>query len=121
LNVSRFTIARRLREHGYNSRVAVKKPFLKEEHERKRLVFAKKYQTWDVNQWKSVLFMDEAMFTLRAKLARKIWRTKFEKYRKDCMVGTIKQDKRIKIWSCFCYAGVGNFHQINGIFFLLFE
>ena len=29
------------------------------------------------------------------------------------MVGTIKQDRRIKIWSCFSYNGVGEFYWIK--------
>ena len=38
-----------------------------------------------------------------------------ERFDANCMVGTVKQDKRIMVWSCFCNDGVGLFHQVKGI------
>ena len=80
---------------------------------KKRLAFAKKYKDWSIDQWKKVLWSDETMYTLRSKLPRKNWRLKNEKYLPECMMGTIKQDRRIKIWSCFSYNGVGEFYCIK--------
>ena len=57
-----------------------------------------------------MLWRDETIYTLRSKLARKNWRLKNEKYIPECMVDTIKQDRRIKILSCFSYNWVGEFY-----------
>jgi hypothetical protein len=31
------------------------------------------------------------------------------------MLGTVKHDKKINVWDCFCATGVGNLYLIEGI------
>ena len=114
LTVSETTISRRLKEKGYNSRVRQQKPWINDVNRKKRLKFAHAHKDWTVDQWKNVLWSDETSYTLRCHSSRKIWRQKQEKYSPECMRGVVKQDKRIRIWSCFSYDGVGVFHRYNG-------
>jgi transposase len=44
-----------------------------------------------------------------------IWRRSDEKYLPDCMKGTVKHDKKIMVWGCFCYDDVGALSRIRGI------
>jgi hypothetical protein len=93
----------------------VKKPYLKPRHVKARLDFAIAHRNWSVRKWKSVLWSDETMVTLRAKNSRKVWRLPSEKYNIECMIPHIRQDKRVKLWGCFNFYGVGRLHRINGI------
>ena len=49
---------------GFNNRVAVKKPFLSDSHQERRLRFAKEHESWTVDQWRSVLWTDESSFEI---------------------------------------------------------
>jgi uncharacterized protein YbcC (UPF0753/DUF2309 family) len=79
-----------------------------------RLDFAMAHKNWSVKKWKSVLWSDETMVTLRSKIPKKVWRLPSEKYNIECIIPTIRQQKRVKLWGCFNYYGVGKLHRING-------
>jgi transposase len=70
--ISRWTVARRLREWDFGAHVAAKKPLLSYDHMQKRLEWAKKHVEWDVEDWKRVLFSDETPFCLFQSFGRKI-------------------------------------------------
>ena len=53
------------------------------------------------------------MLSFKAK--KKVWRLHNEMDSKDCMVGTVKHDKKINVWGCFSATGVGRLHFIKGI------
>lgn len=38
-----------------------------------------------------------------------------ERYKPWCTVATVKHDKKIMVWGCFCAHGVGNLYRIQGI------
>ena len=65
LSCSTKTISRRLSKAGLKSYYTVKKPWISEKNRRKRLVWAKKYRNWTLDQWRRVLFTDESPFTVR--------------------------------------------------------
>ena len=58
-HISTSTVQRRLRESGPRRLIAAKKPLLKETN-KKRLAWAKKYEQWTLDRWKSVLWSDES-------------------------------------------------------------
>jgi transposase len=64
IEVSRFTVARALKSHGYACRIKKKKPKLTERHKKARLAFAKKYESWTSDDWKKVVWSDESKFNL---------------------------------------------------------
>lgn len=115
LQVSKRTICSRIHElGGFKSHVAAKKPFLKDKDIKKRLTWAQQHINWTPAQWQSVIFSDESPFTLRYEGRRKVWRRDNERFHKKCTVGTIKHDKRINVWGCFAYHGVGTLSRIIG-------
>lgn len=115
LNISHSTIKNRLKEVGFYGRVAVKKPFISERNIAARLKWAKLHLNWTAEKWKTVLWSDETSITLNWKGRNLVWRKVNERYNKNCMVGTVKHDKKINIWGCFAANGVGHFVEIKGI------
>lgn len=89
--ISRWTVARRLREYEFGAHTAALKPLLSHDNIEKRLAWAKKHKDWTVDNWKRVLFSDETPFCLFQSFGRKIvWRRKGERYKPDCLVKTVK-------------------------------
>ena len=73
--VSKSTVRRVLKQQGISNYVAVCKPFLTHNHEKRRLNWAKHQQSWGENMWDTVLFSDETSITVRPKMQRKrAWR-----------------------------------------------
>lgn len=44
-----------------------------------------------------------------------MWRMHNYRYAKNCLVGTVKHDKKINVWGCFSASGVGSLRGIEGI------
>ena len=101
--ISTRTARRRAHELGFNNRVACKKPFLKEHHQRLWLQFARAHKNWTVEDWKKVLWTDESSFEI-GKFSRQVvfWRKKEEKYKKKCLVPTFKSGQTsTMVWGAF--------------------
>jgi len=118
IDVSHDTVNRRLIEAGLPCRVACKKPFISDPNIQKRLDWCIKYQDWTIEQWKRVLFCDEASFTLvyHGRVLVRRPPGKEAAYDKKYIKPTIKHGGgKINVWRCFSYDGVGDLHQIEGI------
>ena len=63
-HISTSTVQRILRESGLNGRIAAKKPLLKDNNNKKRLVWAKKHKQWTLDWRKSVLWSDESKYEI---------------------------------------------------------
>ncbi len=109
------TIGDRLNERSYKSCNACKKPFVSAKNRIARLRWVKEHLSWTVAQWKQILWSDESPFVFRWNGNARVWRKSHERYHRDCIVGTIKQDRRIKVWACFAAGGVGSFIRVRGI------
>lgn len=59
--LSARTVRRRLLDMGYKSYTAKAKPLRKPEHKKDRLSFAKAHRDW-LNEWKNIIWSDEAHF-----------------------------------------------------------
>jgi hypothetical protein len=64
MQLSANTIHRTLKRIGFESRVRKKKPYLKKEHQQKRLAFAQKYKDWTIENWMRVVWSDESKFQI---------------------------------------------------------
>ena len=49
---------------GLNSCIAVKKPFLSDNHKVERLAFAKEHSHWTLEDWNKVIWTYEASFEI---------------------------------------------------------
>ena len=115
-HVSCSTIRRRIKQSGeFESYWASRKPFLRKANIIKRLLWAKAHLHWTKEQWARVLWSDESPFVLRYHSKRRVWRMHNERYKPWCTVATVKHDKKIMIWGCFCAHGVGNLYRVEGI------
>ena len=65
-----------------------------------------------------VIWSDESAFTLKYQARQRVWVDKTDKTLKTCMMkGVIKHDKKIMVWGCFSYYGVGHIYCVKGIMY----
>jgi transposase len=109
VSVSANTVRRVLRRRGFASRVKRKKPFLTEKHRRNRLAFAKKYKHWTVEDWKRVVWSDEAKFELFGSKRRQYcWVKPGAPLTSRQIQPTVKHGGgNIMVWGCFTAHGIG--------------
>ena len=62
VHLSNKTTRNQLHEDGLRERRPVFRPILTQLHRRARLVFARDHVTWQLRQWRTVLFTDESRF-----------------------------------------------------------
>jgi transposase len=101
--LSASTLQRRLSSLGIKKHIAIKKPFLTDEHKRQRLEFCEEHKDWTVEDWKRVIFSDESKIEI-GKQVRAVWvfRSEDEKYNEDCLVPALKGNRAsIMVWGCF--------------------
>lgn len=103
--VSESTVRRALHANGMNSRIAKKKPYLSAVHLEKRLAFAKKYKNWQLEQWRKVVWTDEASVEL-GKNSRtvRVWRRADEANELDCLAPTFKSGRTsVMVWAAITH------------------
>jgi len=114
-NVCERTIARALEKYAnIKSYWAKKKPFISDKNQKIRLQWAKQHRDWTIDQWRKVVWTDESPFMLRYQGKKRVLRYANERYVKAFMMGTVKHDKKINVWGCFNYKGVGDLYQVQG-------
>ncbi len=97
--VSLATIHRRLKENGVVFGSVMTKPLISDDHQRKRLKWAKENIDRD---WSNVIFTDESTFTTFA-YKKKVWRLKYSRP----IVRTVKHPAKLHVWGCFSSYGFG--------------
>jgi transposase len=92
-----------LKDSGLQSRIDRKKPFLSQVYKEKRLAFAKSHVNWTVQQWKNVIWTDEATFEIGKKFRQiRVWCSTKETYELDCFVPSFKNGRTsVMIWGAF--------------------
>lgn len=60
ISVSARTVRRRLVQANLHGRKARRKPLLTEDQKKKRLLWAKKYKNWTVEDWSKIIWSDES-------------------------------------------------------------
>lgn len=115
-HVSKRLISERIKESGiFNSYWAARKPLLSKANIKKRLEWALAHRHWTKEDWRRVLWTDESPFVLRFRGKKRVWRMHNERFKSECLLPSVKHDKKINVWGCFCASGVGRLHLIKGI------
>ena len=68
LNVSTKTIRRIFRREGLIARIKTKKLFLKPEHKKRRLEFARKFENWAIEDWNRVTIGSKKKYPTKNRL-----------------------------------------------------
>ncbi|GFW51406.1 transposable element Tcb1 transposase [Trichonephila clavipes] len=101
--ISRKTVARRLRVGGLYSRRPVVRVPLTRQHRTARLQWCREHHNWTEQYWACVLFSDESRFSLSSDCRRQlIWRESGTAYRPE----NIQEKDRYPTCSIMVWAGI---------------
>lgn len=102
------TIRRRLFvDFKLPSRRPAKKAKLSRKNIKDRLAFCRKYRNWTEEEWKKVMFSDEATFSQFSSYKRHVRRPINQRYNIRYVVPTVKLAPTTMVWACFCARGRG--------------
>ena len=115
-NVSYQTVRNSLKEQGLKAAKMAKKPLLQKRHIKERLNFAKKYESWTVEDWKRVIFSDETKINrFGSDGVRWCWKKQGTSIKPQHVQGTVKfGGGSLMLWGCMTAHGVGNCCRIDG-------
>ena len=114
-HISETTIRRRIKESGeFEYYRTMRKPYFNAKNRRRRVLFAEEHLNKPASWWRKIIWTDESPFVLRCNRRKRVIRKK-EKYEPFAMTGAVKHDKKINVWGCFTFHGVGDIHRIHGI------
>lgn len=116
-DLSPETIRRVIRKHGFNGRIARKKPFVNATNRKRRIEFAKMWLSRDEGFWKDVIFADESKFNIFGSDGRvMVWRKPGTELNPKHLRATVKHGGgSVMVWGCMSAAGTGNLVFIDGI------
>lgn len=105
LNYCPQTIVKAFAKEGYYRRIAREKPVLTDKHIADRLAFAKQYIDWDINQWRKVIWTDEASIRVGWFGQVYITRKTGEEFDKDCLAARFKKYSEVMVWGAISLDG----------------
>jgi transposase len=116
ISVSPNTVRRALKSHGLVARVKVKKPLLSSRHHRLRLEFARKYESWTIDDWKRVIWSDETKINRYGSDGRQwCWKKGKNPLLPQHVNQTVKHGGGcIMVWGCMTIHGPGFLAKIDG-------
>ena len=114
LGVAKQTTGRALKRKGYKKCKPKKKPGLTAKMKLARLQFAIEHKNWTLNDWKRVIWTDEASVILGQRRGNvQVWRTVAEGRNPQLAPATIrnrwKGSSEFMFWGSFCYDRKGMF------------
>jgi transposase len=109
IDVSRDTVARALKSMGYVARVKKKKPMLSEKQRKARLEWARAHAKWTSDDWKHVIWSDEAPFMIVNSDGKEyVWEKPSQVIRESSVKPTKKfGGGKVMMWGCITWEGVG--------------
>jgi transposase len=116
VKASSQTVRRALRDAGLKARAKQKKPRLLPHHFRQRFEFAKRHESWTVEDWKRVIWSDETKISRLSSEGREwTWKRPGEGLQAPQVKGTLKfGGGSLMLWGCMTAQGVGYACRIEG-------
>ena len=115
VSVDSSTVRRRLIQSGRFARVPIKKQLLTPAMKKKRLAWARKYQSWTAQDWKKVVFSDETHFFVQGFRPRFVRRSHGEPIREQHLIQTVKHPQKQMFWGYFTSGGPGSLVPVQGM------
>ena len=110
-DVCRRTIETRLRAKGLNRCKPTKKLALTDIQKAQRYEIAWSRRNWTLEEWKHIIFSDEASIIVSAKRGQQnISRMSDERYHEDCIEVRYNNYSEAMFWGCFTYDYKGPCH-----------
>ena len=87
---------------GFTYRKAKRKPALTPKQKKPRLQWAEEKQSWSMDDWMKVIFIDESQICIGQgdDTGTFVWCSSNETYKDDCLKKTIKFPHSFMIWGC---------------------
>ncbi|GBM00513.1 Transposable element Tc1 transposase, partial [Araneus ventricosus] len=116
-SLSAETVRNVIRQAGYKSRVARKKPSISLQNQKKHLKFAKIHQLKTNNFWNNVIFRDESKFKIFGSDGHlNVWRKPKTALDPKNLRPTVKHGGgSVMVWGCMSSTGVGNLVFMDSI------
>ena len=106
--VSVRTVSRRVNEQGFTNHKPSRKPLLTRAQRARRVAFADKYLTWGEDDWLTMLWLEEATFTVTSNRGERVYRRKGSSALDPRYVeSTVKHPDSLMVWGCFTGKGLG--------------
>lgn len=107
--VSEATVRRALDREGYHRRVARKVPYLRPQHRKARVAWARKNQGMTAEDWARIIWSDECyVYMGDTRGPVHVTRRADEVLHDDCVVPTFKQSSlRVMVWGCIIRGRLG--------------
>ena len=102
IDISECIIRNTAADAGYHQRVAWKVPFLTALQKRKRVAWAEEFKSFDVHQWKNMIWSDECYVHFNDHSGC-VYVTCHadEEYNENCVIPTFKQSSvQVMVWGC---------------------
>lgn len=115
VSVDSSTVRRRLIEAGRFARKPIKKQLLTPAMKKKRLDWARKYQSWTAQDWKKVVFSDETHFLVQGFRPGFVRRSVGEPIREQHLIQTVKHPQKQMFWGYFTSGGPGSLVPVEGM------
>lgn len=99
---------------GFHAAIKKKKPFLSKKHMKRRLAWAKKYQSWTTDDWRRVVFSDETKINVWGSDGCKYyWSRPGDKLKPHHLEFTVKHGGgSVMVWGCITAEGPGYACQV---------
>ncbi len=109
IDVSRDTVARALNSMGFVARLKKKKPRLSAKQKKARFEWAKEHAKWTSDDWRNVIWSDEAPFSIINSNGKQyVWQKAGEPISESSVKPTVKfGGGKIMVWGCITWEGVG--------------
>jgi len=108
------TFRRRLLKAGLGAHRPTRKQHLNLSMIQKRFVWAKQHLHMTTDDWKKVIFSDEAVFHVMNDRTQYVRRTSSESLHPDCIT-SVKHPTSVMVWSAICAKSVGRLHIVSGM------
>lgn len=113
-NLSQSTMRRRMKEDGLMNGVAAVKTLLEERHKETRMTFARSVEHLTAEDWRTVIFTDEKVFSTDKDCRRTVWRRRGERYHPDNILPKHRSGRvTAAFWGWMSAAGPGELVEID--------